>query len=356
MSNSKMIELSEFFRDKKVLVTGHTGFKGSWLILWLHVLGAKVTGVALEPEEKSLFNQASCGEFCDSKILDVRNTQAIGKVVNELTPDVVFHLAAQPLVRYSYEHPIETYETNVIGTANVMLHCAKLKNRCSVVSVTTDKVYENREWHYPYRECDALGGYDPYSSSKACAEIVTASFRRSFCENEEVGIATARAGNVIGGGDWAVDRIVPDIARAIGDGNPVQVRNPAAIRPWQLVLESLYGYLLLGMKLYENPRQYADAWNFGPDSSDRISVKELVEIAIDQWGSGAFECPELQQPHEAKLLMLDNSKAVRELGWKPTYDSSTAIRKTIDWYCRFQQNSSISRELCIEQIEEFTSA
>lgn len=329
----------EIYRNKKVFLTGHTGFKGSWMLVWLHQLGAEIKGYSLAPERSGeLFTQIKGEELCQSVTGDIRNKEKLEKEILAFAPDFIFHLAAQPLVRLSYEIPVETFEINGIGTANVLNAARSLKKLCCVVCVTTDKVYENLEWHYPYRENDRLGGYDPYSASKACAEIIINSYRNSFFNKKDFAshkkaIASARAGNVIGGGDWAKDRIIPDIVRALSKNEPVVVRNPYAVRPWQHVLEPLAGYLQLGAKLAEDPAKYADAWNFGPFNEDNLTVNELAELAVEIWGGGNIEKPKLNgQPHEAGLLKLDINKSVTELGWKPKMNAREAIRTTIRWY------------------------
>jgi CDP-glucose 4,6-dehydratase len=330
------------YRGKKVFLTGHTGFKGTWLLQWLHLLGAEIKGYALTPENKEdLFNLIKGEELCESIIADLRDGARLEQEILAFQPDFIFHLAAQPLVRLSYEIPAETFTVNAIGTAYVLDAVRKLTRACTVVLITTDKVYDNKEWVYPYRETDQLGGYDPYSASKACAELVIHSYVQSFFNpanfaHHQKGIASARAGNVIGGGDWAKDRIIPDIVRALRDGLPVTVRNPQAVRPWQHVLEPLGGYLLLGAKLSTDHAIYGGAWNFGPYAEDNKTVSELVSTAIDIWGSGYFDCPVLaNQPHEAGLLKLDISKATSVLGWSSKYKSKEAISETINWYKAF---------------------
>lgn len=347
----------DIFKGKRVFVTGHTGFKGSWLIAWLHLLGAEVKGYALKPEyERGIFNTINGGSLCDSVIGDIRDEDKLGAEIKSFQPDFVFHLAAQPLVRYSYTHPTETFEVNVVGTAKVLNAVQLLPGSCAVVVITTDKVYENNEWSYPYREIDPLGGYDPYSASKACAEIVVNSFRQSFFNTGNLtehgkAIASARAGNVIGGGDWAEDRIIPDIVKSLESKRTIPVRNPNAIRPWQHVLEPLYGYLLLAAGLINNPLQFSGAYNFGPFPNDFLPVGKLVEHAISCWGTGNFEVPkQLNQPHEAGILKLDISKAIEQLGWTPKLNSSQAIEWTIDWY---KQSPKKKVDYTYDQIKQF---
>jgi CDP-glucose 4,6-dehydratase len=331
--------LRNTYAGKKVLLTGHTGFKGSWLLAWLHQLGAQVTGYALAPEgSPNLYTLLEGDTLCRSIIADVCDRHTLGQTVADCQPDFIFHLAAQPLVRLSYEKPSETFQVNAIGTAYLLDAVRQLEKPCSVVLITTDKVYENKEWVYPYRETDRLGGYDPYSASKACAELVINSYTQSFFnpaayQQHRKGVAVGRAGNVIGGGDWAIDRIVPDIVRALVAEQPVKVRNPQAVRPWQHVLEPLGGYLLLGAHLAEEPTRYAGAWNFGPHLQDALPVAKLVEIGLTAWGRGEYETPTLAgQPHEAGLLKLDISKAINELNWQPQYNATESIHKTIAWY------------------------
>jgi CDP-glucose 4,6-dehydratase len=329
----------ESYKNKKVFLTGHTGFKGSWLLVWFNLLGAKVKGYSLSPEnETDLFNQMQGETLCESVIDDIRNFERLEKEICDFEPDFIFHLAAQPLVRLSYQKPTYTFEVNAIGTINLLEAVRKLSNPCIVVFITTDKVYENFEWPYPYREIDQLGGYDPYSSSKACAELIVNSYRNSFFplnkfEQHEKSLATARAGNVIGGGDWAKDRIIPDIVRSIQSDGLITLRNPQSIRPWQHVLEPLNGYLQLGIKLSQNPAKYSGAWNFGPKSEDTLSVLELSKKAISILGKGEVLIrKEKEDLHEAGILKLDISKAVHELNWNPKMTAMQAIEWTIQWY------------------------
>jgi CDP-glucose 4,6-dehydratase len=327
------------YKGKKVFLTGHTGFKGAWLLTWLHLLGAKVKGYALAPENDfDLYSQIQGARLGESVIADIRDKERLRKEILDFQPDFIFHLAAQPLVRLSYEIPTETFEVNTLGTAYVLDALRFLEKPCIAVMITTDKVYENKEWHYPYREQDRLGGYDPYSASKATAEFIINAYRNSFfnlndSKNHQKAIASARAGNVIGGGDWAKDRIIPDIIRALQQHKRIEVRNPKAVRPWQHVIEPLSGYLLLGAKLLENPIKYSEAWNFGPMQEDTFTVEDLVKIAIDIWGKGAYFMPKLdKQPHEAHLLKLDINKSIHELGWKPRWKAYQSIQQTIHFY------------------------
>jgi CDP-glucose 4,6-dehydratase len=331
--------LTHYYKGKRVFLTGHTGFKGSWMLYWLHLLGAEVKGYALAPEnEFDLFNVIDGNSLCESVIGDIRDTEKLSKEILSFEPHFIFHLAAQPLVRLSYEIPSDTFAINAIGTAHVLDAVRLLRNPCNVILITTDKVYENKEWPYAYRENDRLGGYDPYSASKACAELIISSYRNSFFHVDQYSshkksIASARAGNVIGGGDWSKDRIVPDIVRALSKDLPVKVRNPSAVRPWQHVLEPIGGYLHLGAKLQQDPVKYSESWNFGPLPEDNLTVEELVITAVNSWGSGQYEKPPTDTDlHEAALLRLDVSKTILTLGWKPKFNSYTAVQKTMDWY------------------------
>jgi CDP-glucose 4,6-dehydratase len=328
------------YAGKRVLLTGHTGFKGGWLAVCLHELGAKTVGFALPPDTSpAIFDDVRVGELCRSTEGDVRDLAALRRAVRESEPDFVFHLAAQPLVRASYERPIETFETNVLGTANVLEAVRVEKARCAVVVVTTDKCYENREWAFGYREIDPVGGHDPYSASKAAAELVVESYRRSFfpagdLARHGVALASARAGNVIGGGDWATDRIVPDAIRALGARASILVRNPRSIRPWQHVLEPLGGYLLLGARLSgERAAEFCEAWNFGPRPEGAVPVSELVDALVEAWGSGGWHnTAQSGAPHEANVLRLAIEKAHCRLAWSPRWSVREAVRHTVAWY------------------------
>lgn len=353
--------LESYYKGKRVFLTGHTGFKGSWMLYWLHLLGAEVKGYALAPEnEEDHFNLIGGSELCESVIADIRDKDRLEKEILDFQPDFIFHLAAQPLVRLSYQIPSETFAVNAIGTAYVLDAVRLLAKPCAVVLITTDKVYENKEWHYPYRETDRLGGHDPYSASKACAELIICSYRNCFFPTEGYAkhlksIASARAGNVIGGGDWSKDRIIPDIVRALTKKETIIVRNPYAVRPWQHVLEPIGGYLHLGTKMQDNPIVYADSWNFGPLAGDNLTVEKLVEIAITTWGKGEFKTPLLaNQPHEAKLLKLDINKTMNNLGWFPKYSSIVAIEKTLFWYKQVVVSSSSTSLLTERQIKDYT--
>lgn len=361
MNKEQVTLLGEIFNGKKVFLTGHTGFKGSWMLVWLNMLGAKVKGYALAPDsDNALFNEIGGESLCESIIADIRDQKRLNQEIKDFEPDFVFHLAAQPLVRLSYDIPLETFDINVMGSAYVLNAVRFLPGSCVALMITTDKVYENKEWIYPYRENDALGGYDPYSASKAAAEIVCNSFRSSFLnldnyKSHQKSVATVRAGNVIGGGDWAKDRIVPDLIRAFSKQEPLLVRNPDAVRPWQHVMEPIGGYLLLGALMHQNPLEYSSAWNFGPLSQDALSVKELTAIAKSVWGSGDTFFPPLEnQPHEAGLLKLDISKSGTLLKWTPKYKAEESIRLTINWYKERLAGKS-ALELVEQQIKEYIS-
>ncbi|OGS95254.1 MAG: CDP-glucose 4,6-dehydratase [Gallionellales bacterium RIFCSPLOWO2_02_FULL_57_47] len=333
-----MVEPS-FWAGKVVLLTGHTGFKGSWLSLWLQSVGAKVIGYALQPPTSpSLFVEARVAEGMTSIEGDVRDFSALSRVFEKYQPEIVIHLAAQALVRRSYADPIETYSTNVMGTVH-LLEAARLAGSVrAIVNVTSDKCYENREWVWGYRENEPMGGYDPYSNSKGCAELVTASYRNSFFNPDNfakhgVALASARAGNVIGGGDWAEDRLIPDIIRAIVQGQPVNIRNPHAIRPWQHVLEPLSGYLILAQKLYKDGAAYSESWNFGPNDEDAKPVSWIADCLTRTWGEGAsWVLDGGNHPHEAHYLKLDCSKAKTRLGWHPRWHLEETLEAIIDWH------------------------
>jgi CDP-glucose 4,6-dehydratase len=349
------------YRGKKVLLTGHTGFKGSWMLTWLHQLKAIVKGYALEPEQNNdLYCLINGDTLCDSVIADIRDREKLSTIVKDFEPDYIFHLAAQPLVRRSYRTPAYTFEVNTVGTLNVLEAARELDKACSIVIITTDKVYENKEIDYPYCETDKLGGYDPYSASKAAAEIIVSSYRNSFFNPGKYhihhkSVASARAGNVIGGGDRSEDRIIPDIIRGFESGQPVTIRNPRAVRPWQHVLEPIAGYLLLGALMNEEPVKFSDAWNFGPYNEDVLTVQQVAQQAIAEWGGGEFITPAvIDQPHEAGLLKLDISKSISGLNWKPRLDSSGAIRKTISWYKQASPENAL--QLVKEQISEYQTA
>ncbi len=326
------------YTNRRVLITGHTGFKGSWLCLLLHKLGADVYGYALDPPTSpSLFEEARIGELMTSFIGDIRDYDHLLKVMQQVQPEIVIHMAAQPLVRESYKIPVETYAINVMGTVHLLEACRNTKSVKAIVNVTTDKCYENKEWHWGYRENEPMGGYDPYSNSKGCSELVTSSYRNSYFNpakyaDHGVAVASARAGNVIGGGDWADDRLIPDFIRAITHGEEVQIRSPFAIRPWQHVLEPLTGYLTLAAKLFTEGAPYAQGWNFGPDDRDARNVEWITNTICELWGEGAsFSIDTNPQPHEANYLKLDCSKAKAELGWYPKWNIETTLKSIVDW-------------------------
>ncbi len=345
-----------FWKGKKVFLTGHTGFKGSWLSLWLQSMGAIVKGYALEPPTSpSLFVEANVAQGMESETGDIRNLEQLRKSMQSFNPDVLIHMAAQPLVRLSYREPIETYSTNVMGTVNVLesaRYCSDLK---AIVSVTTDKCYENREWEWGYRENEPMGGHDPYSSSKGCAELVTSAYRNSFFNTENsASIASARAGNVIGGGDWAEDRLIPDILRAFEKGKSVIIRNPLSTRPWQHVLEPLSGYLVLAQHLYEDGKAYAEAWNFGPKDEDCKPVQWILDKMVTAWGEGAnWKLDKNDNPYEANFLKLDCSKAATKLKWQPTWHLDYTLKLIVDWHKQWQAKADM-RTHCINEIIKYS--
>ena len=351
------------FQGKTVWLSGHTGFKGAWLAQWLIRLGARVHGFAQPPATTpSVFEQLGLADKIEHEIGDVRDVAAVKKSILRVRPDFVFHLAAQALVRYSYEHPLETYDTNVMGTAHVLEALRSLEKPCAAVIVTTDKCYENRELDHAYAEDDHLGGHDPYSSSKGAAEIVTSAYRRSFFGKSPVRIASARAGNVIGGGDWALDRIVPDCIRALQRGDVIPVRNPHATRPWQHVLEPLSGYLWLATILTQpeladaKSGDVAHAFNFGPEKEANRNVGELVCEVLKSWPGRWEDQSNPNAPHEAKLLMLSTAKAKKVLRWQPTWNFATAIANTVNWYRGVNENAAVAESLTLRQIAEYEAA
>jgi CDP-glucose 4,6-dehydratase len=346
-----------FWKGKKVFLTGHTGFKGSWLSLWLQNMGAVVKGYALEPNTNpNLFTQAKVAQNMDSEIGDVTDLNHITKSMKAFDPDVLIHMAAQPLVRLSYEDPVTTYNTNVMGTVNVIEAARKCANLKSIVAVTTDKCYENKEWVWGYREDEPMGGHDPYSSSKGCAELVIAAYRKSYFNvANSPALASVRAGNVIGGGDWSKDRLVPDILKAFEKKVPVVVRNPNATRPWQHVLEPLSGYLVLAQRLYEDGQLFAEGWNFGPKEEDCKSVGWILDKMVAQWsGSASWELDENNNPHEAGYLKLDCSKAAMYLGWYPKLRLEQTLEGIIKWHKAFLDGANM-REICLTEIRNYQS-
>lgn len=346
---------AKFWSGKRVLITGHTGFKGSWLVLMLHRLGAEITGISLEPQTSpSLHRLEDIGSCCKTHICDIRDQLRFTRLVQEAEPQVVLHLAAQPLVRASYQLPVETFATNVMGTVN-LLDALRSISACRVaVMVTTDKVYENCEWTWPYRETDRLGGHDPYSASKAASEVVVASYRKSFLQAQGLAIATARAGNVIGGGDWSQDRLIPDAIRAWQNGASLSIRNPSSVRPWQHVLEPLTGYLVLAEALWANA-ELADAWNFGPNPSEAASVRSVIEIARSVWAGAEVEYGDYRGPHEAGRLSLEIAKAKEWLNFSPRWDLQQSIIRTVDWYQR-QLAGESARKLCEADLDAWEAS
>ncbi|MCW5202165.1 CDP-glucose 4,6-dehydratase [Desulfobulbus sp. US4] len=346
-----------FWRDRNVFLTGHTGFKGGWLSLWLRQLGAKVTGYALEPSTSpSLYKISHVANGMTSCFGDIRDLDLLKKTMQEVAPEVVIHMAAQPLVRASYQDPVNTYTTNVLGTVNLFEAVRFTPTVKVVLNITSDKCYENLEWPWGYRENDRMGGHDPYSCSKGCAELVTASYYKSFLQEKQIGLASARAGNVIGGGDWSADRIVPDAVRAFAAGKAVTLRNPKAIRPWQYVLEPLAGYLMLCQRLYQQPQQFSQGWNFGPQQEDACSVSRLVEMIAAQWEQGTgWEQDKRTNPHEAGYLKLDCSKANAELQWRPLWRLDRVVAETANWYKQALHETADMRIYSERQIEVFQS-
>lgn len=362
-----MQALKSFYQNKKVLITGHTGFKGSWLSIWLKHLGADVIGIGLDPKtERDLFILSGLSKKIKDYRQDIRTLDKIQEILNNEKPEIVFHLAAQALVLPGYENPVSTFETNVMGTVNILEACRHTPSVNQIVVVTTDKVYENKETMTGYKETDPLGGYDPYSASKAAAELVAQSYRQSFFNSLSPSpplpfapspfrsISTARAGNVIGGGDWSANRIVPDCIRSFEKNETIIVRNPNAIRPWQHVLEPLSGYLRLAMKMAEDPVEYSGSWNFGPEESDILIVKVLVEDILKYWGRGSWEGnSDPKKPHEAGILRLDINKSKNILGWKPVLNTEKAVEMTVAWYKNYSSHDAC--QLCLDQIEEYSN-
>jgi CDP-glucose 4,6-dehydratase len=348
---------SSFWNGKRVFLTGHTGFKGSWISIWLQSMGAKVLGFALEPDtDPALFEIASIAKEMESVIGDIRDIHTLKECMVSFKPEIIIHMAAQPLVRRSYKDPVETYSTNVMGTVHVLEAARECQNVKAIVSVTTDKCYENKEWVWGYRENEPMGGYDPYSSSKACAELVTAAYRRSFFQESEVYVASARAGNVIGGGDWAEDRLIPDALRSFDKEAAVVIRNPKATRPWQHVLEPLSGYLMLAESLFKEGEKFTEGWNFGPNDKDCRPVQDVLEYLIDFWpGKAKWTQDPESHPHEANLLKLDCSKANYILNWQPKWDIETAVKKVVDWHIAWR-NQADMRQYIINEIENYNAS
>ncbi|MGB6976536.1 MAG: CDP-glucose 4,6-dehydratase [Gammaproteobacteria bacterium] len=344
--------MNSFWHNKRVLVTGHTGFKGSWLTQWLKLLGAEIIGFALPPPtDLNLFNVAGIAQNTISLTGDIRNYLEILEVIKKYQPSIVFHLAAQPLVRHSYLQPLETYATNVMGTLHLFEAIRQSKKECTIINVTSDKCYENKEWFWGYRENEPMGGYDPYSNSKACAELVTSAYRNSFFDpisfsQHKISLASARSGNVIGGGDWATDRLIPDIIRACINNVPVRIRNSHSIRPWQHVLEPLAGYLKLAQKLHEAPMMYGEPWNFGPNDDDAKPTQWLVEQVLSLWGGSNYWESDSSALHEATYLKLDCGKAKTRLGWQPIWNLERALVETVRWYKAYYQQQGINELMC----------
>lgn len=344
-----------FWKNKTVLVTGHTGFKGSWLSLWLQLLEAKVVGFALAPVSPSLFSIAKVDAGMTSITGDIRNLDHLKAVFVEHKPDIIIHMAAQSLVRYSYENPVETYATNVMGTVNVLEAARQAKVGRVIVNVTSDKCYENKEQAWGYQESDSLGGYDPYSNSKACAELVTTAYRHSY-GHSGLNIASARAGNVIGGGDWSKDRLIPDIIRSITKQEQILLRYPEALRPWQHVLDPLQGYLQLAEHLYQQTTSYAEAWNFGPEERDIKPVSWITDKILELWGSSlAWQVEAGVKPHETMCLKLDSAKAKAKLGWKPQWQLEQALTETVNWFQLYVSGENM-HEKTINQIKKYMTA
>lgn len=347
----------KFWCGKRVFLTGHTGFKGSWLSLWLQSMGAELHGYALNPPTNpALFDEARVAQGMTSVIGDVRDYGSLFEALKQSRAEIVIHMAAQPLVRLSYDQPVETYATNVMGTVHLLEAIRHVGGVRAVVNVTTDKCYENKEWVWGYREDEAMGGYDPYSNSKGCSELVTSAYRRSFFQKSDIALGSARAGNVIGGGDWALDRLVPDILRAFERKEPVVIRNPYATRPWQHVLEPLSGYLTLAQKLYEEGQSYAEGWNFGPNEDDAKPVQRIVEKLVHDWGAGAswqLDCGD--HPHEANYLKLDISKAKSRLNWRPRWSLAKALGEITSWHQSWLAGENM-QQVCLRQIEQFNQS
>ncbi|MEJ7808408.1 MAG: CDP-glucose 4,6-dehydratase [Telluria sp.] len=348
---------SAFWRGKGVFLTGHTGFKGGWLSLWLQSMGAEVHGYALNPPtEINLFGVANVGkQMASSVIADIRDADRLSEAMRVVKPEIVFHLAAQALVRHSFAQPVETYAVNVMGTVHFLEAVRATSSVKSVVNVTTDKCYENREWVWGYRETEAMGGFDPYSSSKGCAELITSAYRQSFLEPAGVALASARAGNVIGGGDWAADRLVPDFLRAMDAGEVLKIRSPKATRPWQHVLEPLSGYLMLAERLYTDDTRFTEAWNFGPGDEGARPVSWIVERMAEMRKGVTWLCNERQQPHEANYLKLDSSKAHKRLNWKPRWSLQTALEKTVEWHEAWRKAEDM-KAITLLQIHDYKMA
>lgn len=349
--------MNEFFwKNKKVFITGHTGFKGGWLSLWLQSLGSQVKGYALKPKESnSLFYCADVSQGIASEFGDIRDYQKLKNSIDSFQPDIVFHLASQPIVRLSYVDPVETYSTNVMGAVHLFESIKNIKSVKAVINITSDKCYENKEWSWGYRENDRLGGYDPYSNSKGCSELVTDCYRKSFFNglSNHCAIASARAGNIIGGGDWSKDRVIPDAMLSFYRNKPLEIRSPKSIRPWQYILDALFGYLILAEKLYEHQQEFAEAWNFGSNDNDAKSVDYLIEQLSRLWGQASWCVSEKEHPYEATYLKLDCSKAKKRLNWSPLFNLETSLSKTVSWYRSYFEQENI-RQITLNEINAYS--
>lgn len=345
-----MVTGMTFWKNKKVFITGHTGFKGGWLSIWLQRLGAHITGYSLPVDTTSLFNVGRVDEGMASIFGDILDPKRLQDAITSCQPEIVIHMAAQALVRSSYLNPVETFSTNVMGTVNLLESARHTDSVKVIVNVTSDKCYENKNWVWGYRESDPMGGHDPYSCSKGCAELVGSAYQRSFFQDRGIAMASVRAGNAIGGGDWAQDRLIPDIFNALAQGKTVAIRNPKAVRPWQHVCEPLHGYLLLAERLWENGQEYAEGWNFGPVDNDFMPVSWIVDYICHKWGDNfPWQHDDTAHPHEAKYLKLDSSKARNKLGWRPKLNLRTALDLTVDWYRAYEAEADM-RELTEKQI------
>jgi CDP-glucose 4,6-dehydratase len=346
-----------FWKDKTVFLTGHSGFKGGWIAHWLYELGASVHGYSLGlPTQPNFFTETQLQKrLAQSSFGDIRDLAALTSVLKQAKPDIIIHMAAQPLVRESYKTPVETFAANVMGTVNLLEAALQIGTAKAIVSITTDKCYENKEWLWPYRESDRLGGHDPYSASKACAEIAASAYRDSFLADANIHLASVRAGNVIGGGDWAIDRLIPDFLRTLDAGKTLTIRSPNAVRPWQHVLEPLSGYLMLAEKLYEQGEEFSEAWNFGPNDEDAKSVGWIVEKLCAQIFGACWKTESVKQPHEAGLLKLDSSKAKTKLGWTPRWGLETALSKTIEWHQAWRNREDMA-VITTQQIQAYANS
>jgi CDP-glucose 4,6-dehydratase len=344
-----------FWKKKTVFLTGHTGFKGGWIAHWLHELGASVHGYSLEPPtQPNFFTETKLQKIlANSTISDIRDIEVLTSALKIAKPNIIIHMAAQPLVRKSYNIPVETFSTNVMGTINVLEAARQVDTTKAIINVTTDKCYENKDWYWPYRENDRLGGHDPYSASKACAEMAAAAYQNSFLADANIYLASVRAGNVIGGGDWATDRLIPDFFKGVDAGKTMTIRSPKAVRPWQHVLEPLWGYLLLAEKLYTEGKAFAEAWNFGPEESDAKPVSWIVEQLCMSNSQAKWQIENIKQPHESDLLKLDSNKAKARLGWIPRWNLKTALNKTTEWHRAWKEKKNMS-QVCYDQIKEYS--